>query len=70
MGNRETIQVKVAKNSSGNIIRIKPEFEDLKKLSEKTKKPLRELMDLAVSATQQQFYEKMDKNEPDTESKT
>jgi uncharacterized protein (TIGR00299 family) protein len=69
MGNKETIKVKVAKNSSGDIIRIKPEFEDLRRLSEKTKKPLRELMDLAVSATQQQFYKKMDQNEPDTESK-
>ena len=48
-GFKETITVKVSKDSSGKIIRIKPEFEDLKRLAEKTKKPLREISDLAVS---------------------
>ncbi len=49
MGNKETIRVKVAKNLKGEIIHIKPEFEDLKKLAEKTKKPLRELSEMATS---------------------
>jgi uncharacterized protein (TIGR00299 family) protein len=52
-GVKETIKVKVSKNTSGEIIRIKPEFEDLKRLAEKTKRPLRELSDLAVSKTQE-----------------
>ena len=52
-GVKETIRVKVSKNSNGEIIRIKPEFEDLKRLAEKTKKPLREISDLAVSKTQE-----------------
>jgi len=56
MGNKETVKVKVAKNHNGEIIRIKPEYEDLKRLAEKTKKPLRELLDLVVSATQEQFH--------------
>jgi pyridinium-3,5-bisthiocarboxylic acid mononucleotide nickel chelatase len=50
-GVKETIRVKVSKNSKGEIIRVKPEFEDLKRLAEKTKKPLREISDLAVSKT-------------------
>ena len=50
-GVKETIRVKVSKNSNGEIIRAKPEFEDLKRLAEKTKKPLREISDLAVSKT-------------------
>ena len=49
MGNKETVRVKVAKNLKGEIIHIKPEFEDLKKLAEKTKKPLRELSEMAAS---------------------
>ena len=56
MGSKETVKVKVAKNHKGEIIRIKPEYEDLKRLAEKTKKPLRELLDIVVSATQEQFY--------------
>jgi len=52
-GVKETIRVKVLKNSKGKIIRAKPEFEDLKRLAEKTKKPLREISDLAVSKTQE-----------------
>ena len=55
MGNKETVKVKVSKNAHGEIIRIKPEFEDLKRLAEKTKKPLRELLDLAISKTQEMF---------------
>ena len=52
-GVNEKIRVKVSKNSNGKIIRVKPEFEDLKRLAEKTKKPLREISDLAVSKTQE-----------------
>ncbi len=55
MGNKETVRVKVSKDAQGRIIRIKPEFEDLKVLAEKTKKPLRELLDLAVSRAQEMF---------------
>ncbi len=50
---KETIRVKVSKDSNGKIIRAKPEFEDLKRLAEKIKKPLREISDLAISKTQE-----------------
>jgi uncharacterized protein (TIGR00299 family) protein len=56
LGSKETVRVKVSKNTEGKIIRIKPEFEDLKHLAEKTGKPLRELMDLTVSRTQEVFF--------------
>lgn len=56
LGSKETVRVKVSKNPEGKILRIKPEFDDLKKLAEKTGKPLRELMDLAVSRTQEVFF--------------
>jgi uncharacterized protein (TIGR00299 family) protein len=49
MGNKETVRIKVAKNISGDIIHIKPEYDDLKRLAVKTKKPLRELSEIAVS---------------------
>jgi uncharacterized protein (TIGR00299 family) protein len=48
-GVKEPVKVKVSKNSNGEIIRIKPEYDDLKRLAEKTHKPLRELSELAVS---------------------
>ena len=49
MGNKETIRVKVTKNLNGEIIQIKSEYDDLKNLAEKTKKPLRELSEKAVA---------------------
>ncbi len=48
-GAKETIRLKVSKNNNGEILRIKPEFDDLKRVAEKTKKPLREISDLAIS---------------------
>jgi uncharacterized protein (TIGR00299 family) protein len=55
MGNKETVRLKVAKDAKGEIIRIKPEYEDLKRLAEKTKKPLRELSEIAVAKMQEKF---------------
>ena len=37
------------------IIRIKPEYDDLKRLAEKTNKPLRELSELAISRAKEVF---------------
>ena len=47
-GVKEPIKVKVSKNSKGEVIRIKPEYDDLKLLAEKTGKSLRELSELAI----------------------
>lgn len=48
-GSKERVKAKVSKNSKGIIVRIKPEYEDLKGLAEKTGKPLRELSELAIA---------------------
>ncbi len=44
LGNKESVRVKVAKNLNGEIIQIKPEYDDLKKLAEKTKKPSKRII--------------------------
>ncbi len=51
-GSKALVRVKISKNASGEVIKIKPEFDDLKVLAEKTGKPLRELLDLAVAKAQ------------------
>jgi hypothetical protein len=37
------VRVKVAKSTSGQIVQIKPEYDDVKSLSDQTGKPLREI---------------------------
>ncbi|MDR2700623.1 MAG: nickel pincer cofactor biosynthesis protein LarC [Nitrososphaerota archaeon] len=48
-GQKEPVRIKISKNSQGKVIRLKPEFEDLKCLAEKTGLPLRELSELATA---------------------
>jgi uncharacterized protein (TIGR00299 family) protein len=48
-GQKEIVKIKVSKDRRGNLIRLKPEFEDLKRLAEKTGISLRELSELAVA---------------------
>jgi uncharacterized protein (TIGR00299 family) protein len=43
------IKIKVSKDSNGEIVRLKPEFDDLKTLAKKTGKPLREISESAIS---------------------
>ncbi len=38
------LRIKVSRDTSGNIIRIKPEFEDLKKIAKETNLPLRHIV--------------------------
>ena len=57
-GIKEPVKVKVSKNINGEIIRLKPEFEDLKRLSKKTNIPVRVLSELTLSEAHQVF--KMD----------
>jgi len=45
---KETIRLKVAKDSKGKILQIKPEYEDIKRLAEKLNKPLREVTKLII----------------------
>ena len=45
-GVEESVKVKVAKDSRGEIIQIKPEYDDAERVAAKTGKPLRKIMDL------------------------
>ena len=47
------VKVKVAKDRKGKVIRIKPEYEDAKRLSDKTGKPLREINDIITLKAQE-----------------
>jgi uncharacterized protein (TIGR00299 family) protein len=49
------VKVKVAKDKKGKIIRVKPEYEDAKRLSDKTGKPLREINDIITSKAREDF---------------
>jgi pyridinium-3,5-bisthiocarboxylic acid mononucleotide nickel chelatase len=54
-GVKEPVKIKVSKDSNGKIIRIKPEFDDLRQLSNKTKISLRELSELALAKANEIF---------------
>jgi hypothetical protein len=43
---KEFVNVKVAKDSKGEIVQLKPEYDDVKRVANKTNKPLREIMEL------------------------
>jgi len=46
-GVKERVNVKIAKNSMGEIFQIKPEYDDVKRLADRLGKPLREVEELA-----------------------
>ena len=48
-GMRVNVRVKVSKDMKGSIIQIKPEYEDLKEIAEKTRRPLRRAQDSRLS---------------------
>jgi len=49
-GLKQNVRVKVAKSIDGEVLRIKPEFEDVKSLACKLKKPLREVLELVMAS--------------------
>jgi len=54
-GVKEPIKVKISKDTNGEVVHIKPEFDDVKRLAEKTHKPLRELSELALAKARDVF---------------
>lgn len=46
-GSKEPVRVKVARDNKGEIVQIKPEYDDVERVARKTGKPLREIMDIA-----------------------
>jgi uncharacterized protein (TIGR00299 family) protein len=57
-GNCQTVKVKVAKTSDGEILSVKPEFEDLKKIAKITNKSLREISEMAISKAKEILLKK------------
>ena len=51
-GITEKVTVKVAKDTLGKIVRIKPEFEDVKRLANKSKMSARQISDLIMIKAQ------------------
>lgn len=54
---KERIDVKVAKDNGGEIIQIKPEYDHVKKVAERTAKPLREIMDIVKKRAREVLLE-------------
>ena len=54
----EQVTVKVSKNAGGRIIRLKPEYEDAKRLADRTGKTLREINEIIVTRARDVLLEK------------
>jgi hypothetical protein len=55
---KEIVNVKVAKDSRGEILHIKPEYDDIKKLADKTNKPLKEITELVKTKAREVLLKK------------
>ncbi|MCX8150441.1 MAG: nickel pincer cofactor biosynthesis protein LarC [Candidatus Bathyarchaeota archaeon] len=52
---KEKVKVKVVKDGYGTVVHVKPEYEDLKRIAEKTNMPLREITE-ATTAKAREIY--------------
>lgn len=57
-GTEKSVRIKVAKDSKGKIVRIKPEYEDAKKIAEELGLPLREILALAEERAKKIIFER------------
>ncbi|MFA5363734.1 MAG: nickel pincer cofactor biosynthesis protein LarC [Candidatus Bathyarchaeia archaeon] len=57
-GTKESVTIKVAKDHNGSVVNIKPEFEDVKRIANKLKKPLRQVNELILMQTKQVVFPK------------
>jgi uncharacterized protein (TIGR00299 family) protein len=55
---KERVTIKVVKDDTGKIIQVKPEYEDLKRIAEKTQTPLREVAEIASAKARETFFER------------
>ena len=55
---KDHAKVKVSKDAKGRIIRVKPEFDDAKRLSDKSGKPLREIIEIITAKAREVLLEK------------
>jgi uncharacterized protein (TIGR00299 family) protein len=54
----EQVKVKVSKDAQGKIVRVKPEFDDAKRLAEKQGKPLREIIEIITTQAMEALAKK------------
>jgi len=54
-GQMERVRVKASKDRKGKIIQIKPEYDDVKKIADRTSKPLREIIDIVKIKARKQL---------------
>jgi len=54
-GLKEEAKVKVSRDRKGMILQIKPEYDDVKRIAEKTSKPLREVIEIVKSKARNLF---------------
>ncbi|MGB9724792.1 MAG: nickel pincer cofactor biosynthesis protein LarC [Nitrososphaeria archaeon] len=52
---QEIVRVKVAKDGEGKIINFKPEYEDVKRVAEKTGKPLKDVFEIVKHIFREQY---------------
>ncbi len=57
-GKNQTVKVKVAKNPDGEILSVKPEFEELRKIAKITNRSLREVSEIATSKAKEILLKK------------
>ncbi len=55
---KETVKVKVVKDNQGAAVQVKPEYEDLKRIAEKTNIPLREIAEAATVKAREIYLKK------------
>jgi len=55
---KETVKVKVVKDDHGAVVQVKPEYEDLKRIAEKTNIPLREIAEAATVKAREIYLKK------------
>jgi hypothetical protein len=53
---KETVNVKIARDGKGEIVQMKPEYDDVKRVADKTNKPLREITDLVKAKARERFH--------------
>ncbi len=51
----EQVNVKITKNSQGQVVHVKPEYEDLKRIADKTRTPLREVSEAVTTKAKEAF---------------
>lgn len=54
-GVKEQAMIKVARDSEGNVVQIKPEFDDAERLANKTNRPLKQVVELIASKARENY---------------